>query len=139
MTWIILSRASSSLKIEKSRNLRKKGKYQTIYPLSWITTSYWSDGPFDFYFEAKVIDFFPLCLPCKFLLTFGKYFCFTIVTFTLWKVVVGGIKLTRKDKWLIKFKSQIYTRWTCFCKHSEKYLSILKSWENLEDIIEIKH
>ena len=109
MTWISLSRAGFGLKMEKSRNSRNKGKYYTIYALKlnhqllkwWpIWLLLWGTKQI----TGFAAPFFGLWLS----LDFGKYFCYMTFTFILWKVVVEGVKFTRKEEWPIKFEPWTY-------------------------------
>lgn len=138
VTLIIFSRAGSGLKMKKSRNLRNKGQYYTIYApkLNRQLLKWWSIWLL-FLGTKQITGFAAPFFSLWISLDFGKYFCCMTFTFILWKVVVEGVKFTRKEESSLSHKPTHC--WTCSCKMTEKHLSILKLWEILENIIAIKH
>ena len=101
-SWLILPRAGSGLKMEKARNLGERLHHlpsQVGSPATEVmvhlafTVRHRTDS------KQVLLHLF---LSPWISRDFAECFCSMTFTFILWRVVVEGVKLTRKEEWPIK-------------------------------------
>lgn len=120
------------------QKLKEQAKYYSVYPfkLNHQLLKWWSIWLF---LRHETIGFVALFFSLWIALTLvnipGAWFLRSSCGREWWEV--SNAREKRNDRSSSSHKSTHC--WTCSCKKSEKHLSVLKSWENLENTIQIQH